>query len=342
VIGKGGFGRVWKVERMKSRELLAMKEMSKARVMMKRCVQSVLNERKLLEGLEHPLIVNMQLAFQDRDNLYLAMDLMTGGDLRYHHAQGRTFSEAETSKIYAEFIIANIVAGLTYIHSQGIIHRDIKPENLVFDSDGYVHITDFGIAKVWRPDNSKDTSGTPGYMAPEVICRNNHGVAADYYAVGVIAYEFMKGSRPYTGRTRKEIQDSILAKQVQVKPSEVPEGWSLESADFINRVRLRQLIQRKPVNRLGLNGPDEVMLHPWLRDFPFDELLVKAIKAPFVPRSDRDNFDARLQFDNDPWKDSNSDALAISKMSLRRDSAQAMFAGYFFDRAAAVESQLSS
>jgi serine/threonine protein kinase len=81
--------------------------------------------------------------------------------------------------------------GFDYIHQNGILHRDIKPENLVFDDQGrskliagYLRITDFGVARVWHPDNAKDTSGTPGYMAPEVMCRQNHGVAVDYYALG--------------------------------------------------------------------------------------------------------------------------------------------------------------
>ena len=67
-----------------------------------------------------------------------------------------------------------------------------------------------GIARLWNPENSKDTSGTPGYMAPEVMCRQNHGVAVDYFALGVIAYEFMKGRRPYVGKNRKEIRDMIF------------------------------------------------------------------------------------------------------------------------------------
>lgn len=82
---------------------------------------------------------------------------------------------------------------LEYIHNKSIIHRDIKPENLVFNEKGYLKVTDFGIARIWNPDNSKETSGTPGYMAPEVMCRQNHGVAVDYFAVGVIGYECMMG-----------------------------------------------------------------------------------------------------------------------------------------------------
>jgi len=60
---------------------------------------------------------------------------------------------------------------LEYLHSKNVIHRDIKPENLVLDTDGYVKVTDLGVARIWKPDNSQDTSGTPGYMAPEVMCR---------------------------------------------------------------------------------------------------------------------------------------------------------------------------
>lgn len=62
------------------------------------------------------------------------------------------------------FFAACIVNGLEYLHMNGVLHRDIKPENLVLDKDGYVRITDLGIARTWRPDNASDTSGTPGYM----------------------------------------------------------------------------------------------------------------------------------------------------------------------------------
>lgn len=90
-------------------------------------------------------------------------------------------------------MIACIIVGLEYMHNNGVIHRDIKPENIVMDSKGYVRLTDLGIARIWQPENSQDTSGTPGYMAPEVMCRQNHTQSVDYFALGVIAYEFMLG-----------------------------------------------------------------------------------------------------------------------------------------------------
>jgi serine/threonine protein kinase len=103
--------------------------------------------------------------------------------------------------------------GLEYLHGRGIIHRDIRPDNLLLDQRGYLKITDFGHARFWTSENSQDTSGSPGYMAPEVMMRQNHGVSCDYYSIGCIGYEFMMGKvnrfmkfqKPYTGRSREEV-----------------------------------------------------------------------------------------------------------------------------------------
>lgn len=92
-----------------------------------------------------------------------------------------------------EFFICCLLASLEHLHSNGVLHRDVKPENLVFDNQGYLRLTDLGIARIWKAENANETSGTPGYMAPEVMCRQNHGVAVDYYAVGVLGYELMMG-----------------------------------------------------------------------------------------------------------------------------------------------------
>lgn len=125
------------------------------------------------------------------------MDLLTGGDLRYHISKHKKFSEAQTSRIlnykFLEFFVCCILLSLEYIHVNNILHRDLKPENLVLDENGYVRLTDFGIAKTYQFKNSSETSGTPGYMAPEVMCAQNHTIAVDYFALGVIAYEFMMG-----------------------------------------------------------------------------------------------------------------------------------------------------
>lgn len=328
-IGKGGFGRVWKVEMHKTKQLFAMKEMEKLTIISKRSVHSVMNERKILEILKHPFIVNIQFAFQDRDTLFLVMDLMTGGDLRYHMNRQRFFLESQV-----RFFAACIVTGLEYIHNNKIIHRDIKPENLVFDKKGYLRITDFGIARDWKLENSKDTSGTPGYMAPEVMCRQNHTYAVDYFALGVLLYELMMGKRPYQGKDRRELRDQVLSRQVQIKNHEVPPGWSLEAANFINL-----LIQRKVEKRLGgeegckdkylgvvdkrVQGQNRIMTvknHPWMAGFNWDSLYIGALPSPFRPKAE-DNFDPRGMGE---WKEP-------INPKVQCDNIQGLFNDYYYD-----------
>ena len=280
VIGKGGFGKVWKVRNKKNLKEFAMKEMSKAMVIEKNCVSSILYERDLLSNFHHPFIINMIYSFQDSDNLYLVMNLVTGGDLRYQMTKMNTFSENQS-----KFLIACLVLGLEAIHANDIIHRDIKPENLVLDDKGYMKISDFGIAKKKDNQNLSENSGTPGYMAPEVMNYQNHSFTADYYAIGVICYEMMMGVRPYTGENKNIIKEKILAKQVMIKNHEIPNGWSKESADFINN-----LIQRKPNSRLGYKGIYQIKQHNWFVDFDWKELYNMKMEAPFIP-PDENNYD---------------------------------------------------
>jgi len=95
-VGKGGFGKVWKVQKTNDGQFFAMKSMAKACVVSKRSIHSVLNERKLLALLQHPFLANMHYAFQDNESLYLCLDFMPGGDLRYHMNR-RNFIEEESS-----------------------------------------------------------------------------------------------------------------------------------------------------------------------------------------------------------------------------------------------------
>ena len=254
--------------------------MSKAKIIDKKSIESILGEKRILTELHHPFIVNMVYSFQDFDYLYLVMEILSGGNLRYHLTIKKRFSERQI-----RFLIGCIMIGLKYIHGQNILHRDIKPENLVFESSGYLRITDFGIAKHYVINNKKDTSGTVGYLAPEVLCNVNHNFSIDYYAVGIITYELMFGHRPYIGKTKHEVKHLILTRQANVDITDLPDGFSDDIADFINR-----LIQRKPKNRLGKDDINEVLDHPWLEGFDWENCSKKKLKPPYIPKHG-DNFD---------------------------------------------------
>ena len=255
--------------------------MSKVKIIDKKCINNIKTERNILSTLHNDFIVNMYYAFQDYSNVYLVIDYLLGGDLRYHIEKKKIFTEKET-----KFIISNIIIGLEYIHSKNIIHRDIKPENLIFDSFGYIRITDFGISKINEKDNSNESSGTPGYMAPEVLFFQNHSFPVDYYALGIICYELCLGKRPYLG-DREEIKEKMLNKQIELNDNELPFGWS---EDFISFTNL--LLEIRIEERLGSkNGSKELKKHPWIRDINWDDLINKKIEAPFIPSNFENNFD---------------------------------------------------
>ena len=289
--------------------------MSKVKIVDRRSEKSIKCEREFLSKLRHPFIVNMNCAFQDYENLYLVMDLLTGGDLRYHICRIRKFTEEET-----KFFISCLLLGLEYIHNNNIIHRDIKPENLVSDENGYIRITDFGVAKINKEDNSSETSGTPGYMAPEVLMEKNHSFAADFFAIGVMGYEFMTGTRPYNGQNRKEIKHMVLKKQAIIDPNET--DWSKESVDFINRC-----LKRKDYRRLGYNhGIKELKNHKWFEGFDWEGLYNKTILAPFVPKKEG-NYDRKYCELNEKCGD---ETLERYKTYLNRSNFENLFSGYTF------------
>ena len=245
------------------------------------------------------------------------MDYLTGGDLRYHLCERKTFTEKQT-----KFFMGCIILGLEYIHTNSIIHRDIKPENLVCDDKGYIRITDFGVAKKHHTNNSDETSGTPGYMAPEVLCARNHSYPVDFFALGVIGYEFMMGERPFHGRGRKEVKQAVLAKQVRIKADEIPQGWSLDAADLFNK-----LIQRKVNNRIGTNGIEAIKAHPWFYGFSWMELYEKKMESPFVPPIG-DNFNRRYCESDEPIGDVTLDRYRLYR---KNDNYDGIFRNYTYN-----------
>ena len=276
-----------------------MKIMSKLKIIKKNSVKNINNEKKFLSILHNPFLVNMICSFQDNDNLYLVMDLLLGGDMRYH-INKRAIYNRKKDENQLKFIAGCVLIGLNYIHENQIIHKDIKPENLVFDSKGYIHITDFGISKIFHPDNGKENSGTPGYMAPEVLFNKDHNYCVDYFSLGVCLYELLMGKRPYHGHNKKDLRKDIVSRQARIKEDNIPDGFVksetfLDCANFIN-----SLLERKKEKRLGFNGFDEIKNHPWLIDFNWDDLINKRINPVFIPPLGDNNYDKK--YCNEPEK----------------------------------------
>ena len=275
LIGTGGFSKVWEVKWKKNGKIFAMKEMSKATIIDRKTVKSVLVERDILSTISHPFIVNLHFAFQDNDKLYLVVDLVKGKDLRTHLYHLKQMNEEQT-----KFVTGCVILGLEYIHYNKIVHRDIKPENIILDEKGYAKLTDFGLATQVDKIETKDTPGTYSYMAPEILFREYSNLTMDYYSLGIIVYELMKGIRPYIEFNANDTKKYLSENQFSMKRHAVPEGWGIEIADFINK-----LLLKNPKARLGASGTKELKNHCWFRSFNFKDLYEFKIKSPFNVKS---------------------------------------------------------
>ena len=254
-----------------------MKEISKVKAYANNSLDSIISENNILKKLRYPLIANLYYSFHDKDYLYFVLDYLPGGNLRYYISNQTNFNEAQI-----KFIISNVILALDYIHKNNIIHRDLKPENLLFDSVGYVHITDFGISKEIKEGlEITDISGTPGYISPEVIINKPQNEVSDFFSLGIITYELIFGRRPFVGNNKKEIADSMLNNRINLDEKSLPKNFSIDIADFINR-----LLRRKSNQRLGSRGIDEIKNHNWLEDVDWigiEEKLVDISHIPFIP-----------------------------------------------------------
>ncbi|RLN52553.1 hypothetical protein BBP00_00009588 [Phytophthora kernoviae] len=206
IVGQGGFGKVNAVVRKKANppKWLAMKTLSKTMVVNRNCVSMIWNERNLLTQIRSPLIVRMHHTFQDPYNCYVVMDLLLGGDLKYHlrFTRKEGFPELE-----AKFYMAGILLSLEYLHGLKILHRDVKPENVILDDKGYPRLTDLGISVQTNSLRFQSRSGTAAYMAPEIFRgTTDHGTPSDFFSLGVLTYELLFGKQPWNGGVRSHLE----------------------------------------------------------------------------------------------------------------------------------------
>lgn len=143
VIGKGSFGKVLLVQQKGTGNVYAMKSLRKDVILEYDQVESTLLEKQILQKADHPFLVGMEYVFQSKERLYFVMKFVRGGELFMHLRKARQFSEQR-----AKFYSMTVALALGHLHSQKIIYRDLKPENILMGEDGYICLTDFGLAKI--------------------------------------------------------------------------------------------------------------------------------------------------------------------------------------------------
>ncbi|XP_017247652.1 probable serine/threonine protein kinase IRE4 isoform X2 [Daucus carota subsp. sativus] len=301
-ISKGAYGKVFLARKRTTGDLFAIKVLKKLDMLRKNDIERIVAERNILIRVRNPFVVRFFYSFTSKENLYLVMEYLNGGDL-YSLVRNVGCLEEDVARVY----IAELVLALEYLHSLEIVHRDVKPDNILIAHDGHIKLTDFGLSKIGLMNRTNDLSGyetneyaplkannenskkgaedrsqqsavgTPDYLAPEFLLGSKHGYAADWWSVGIILYELITGIPPFTGEHVEIIFDNILNRKIPWPP--VPKDMSSEAQDLIDRLLLLD-----PNQRLGAQGSSEVKAHPFFRGINWESLALQ--KAAFVPHLD--------------------------------------------------------
>ncbi|XP_075514456.1 putative serine/threonine protein kinase IREH1 [Primulina tabacum] len=337
-ISRGAFGRVFLAKKRTTGDFFAIKVLKKADMIRKNAVESILAERDILISVRNPFVVRFFYSFTCRENLYLVMEYLNGGDL-YSLLRNLGCLDEDVARIY----IAEVVLALEYLHSLRVVHRDLKPDNLLIAHDGHIKLTDFGLSKVGLINSTDDLSapavsgtpsmeedepplsasehqqerrkkrsavGTPDYLAPEILLGTGHGFTADWWSVGVILFELIVGIPPFNAEHPQKIFDNILNRKIPWP--RVPDEMSLDAYDLIDG-----FLTEDPDQRLGAGGASEVKQHPFFRDINWDTLARQ--KAAFVPSSDGAT-DTSYFTSRYSWNPSDEHVYAHSELEYSSDN----------------------
>ncbi|KAI8901071.1 kinase-like domain-containing protein [Globomyces pollinis-pini] len=278
-LGQGSYAVVKEAVKIKTGERFACKMISKK--LMKGKEHMILNEIEVLKKISqgHKSIVTLHDYFETPNNLYLVLDLCTGGELFDRICETGHFYEKDAADI-----IKTVLDAVSYLHKLNIVHRDLKPENLLFrsrDPDSDLMIADFGLSKIIDDGDGflKTTCGTPGYMAPEILEKSGHGKPVDIWAIGVMAFFLnrLSGYMPFESESQAKEYDNILNAKFTFDPVYWDE-ISKEAKSFISST-----LRVNPSKRLTV---DEALNHPWLVDANFGSCkdLLPAVKSGFNAR----------------------------------------------------------
>ncbi|XP_035003573.2 protein kinase C theta type [Hippoglossus stenolepis] len=312
MLGKGSFGKVFLAELKKSGQFFAVKALKKDVVLMDDDVECTMVERRVLSlAWENPFLTHLYCTFQTKENLFFVMEYLNGGDLMFHIQSVRKFDQHR-----ATFYAAEIICGLQFLHSKGIIYRDLKLDNVLLDSEGHIKIADFGMCKENMQDDLRTSTfcGTPDYIAPEILLGQKYNSAVDWWSFGVLLYEMLIGHSPFHGRDEEELFQSIRTDN-PVYPCCLPK----DAKDI-----LVKLFVREPEERLGVKG--NIRQHAFFQSTDWNTLEQRQVVPPFRPTisspSDCSNFDK--EFINEKPRLSCADRTLINSVD------QTMFKNFSF------------
>ncbi|KAL2650296.1 hypothetical protein R1flu_018424 [Riccia fluitans] len=273
LLGTGLFGKVKLVYSKRTEEYYALKCVRKAQVIKMHEEEHLRNEKINMSELDHPFITKLIRTFKDTKHVYLLQQLTVGRELYLFMERVGRLQEWE-----AAFYAGGVLLALEYMHNKGIVYRDLKPENTLIGENGYPILIDMGFAK--RIHNRKTFSmcGTPDYMAPEIIKRQGHGKAVDFWALGCLIFEMITNTSPFN---KGSDPPQVVFQKITEGNVRFPTYMTPNAQDIC-----RQLLDPNPENRLGCRerGFAEIKEHSFFTsEIDFQLLLRQKEEAPMIP-----------------------------------------------------------
>uniref|UniRef100_A0A8C6NXV4 non-specific serine/threonine protein kinase n=1 Tax=Nothobranchius furzeri TaxID=105023 RepID=A0A8C6NXV4_NOTFU len=307
LISNGAYGAVYLVRHKETRQRFAMKKINRQNLVLRNQIQQAFVERDILTFAENPFVVSMFCSFETRRHLCMVME----------YVEGKVKRATDTGQ-----------ADLCFLSFVFFVST-----SLLITSMGHIKLTDFGLSKIglmnmttnlYEGHMEKDTRefidkqvcGTPEYIAPEVILRQGYGKPVDWWAMGIILYEFLVGCVPFFGDTPEELFGQVVSDDI-IWP-EGDDALPTDAQDMITR-----LLRQSPLERLGTGGASEVKHHPFFLGLDWNGLLRQ--KAEFIPQleaeDDTSYFDTRsdryhhLASDEDEETNDEESSLEIRQFS---------------------------
>ena len=285
VLGKGSFGKVMLAEHKGQQTYYAVKVLKKDVVLEDDDVECTMIEQRVLAlGCSHPYLTHLHSTFHTQGHLFFVMEYLNGGDLMFHIQLSGKFDFPR-----AQFYASEIVLGLEFLHSKGIIYRDLKLDNVLLDKEGHIKIADFGMCKenIFSENKATTFCGTPDYIAYEILKGQKYNCSVDWWSFGVLLYEMLIGQSPFHGDDEEDLFHSIM--------NDMPHypRWLAKEASSL----LSLLFVRNPKERMGmpdcLAGP--IRMQPFFRNIDWEKLERRMVDPPFKPTiksaHDISNFD---------------------------------------------------
>ena len=250
MIGRGAFGKVNIGLNILTGRIVAIKSFNKKKLSNEKAKKKILYETNLMRGLYHPSVTKILETFETDEYMLIIMEYISGGNLQNFVKKRRKLCE-KTAKI----LFRQLIQGIKYIHSKGIVHRDIKLENILLDLNNIVKICDFGVGKLTKKGQKLlDQCGTPVYMAPEIIKGEGYeGFPVDIWSAGVVLYIMLSGNLPFNRDKTHDLQSAII---------NLPYKKIDNISDNANDL-LKSILEKDPSKRFT---SDQILEHIWMNE----------------------------------------------------------------------------